>query len=105
MGLPFDLTPPARFTEILLLGMGKSVALPPPALRKYLNEIGIQVDILDTVRKPSLAHLAYQASLLIFIRETRARRTTFSQKRVAALPLHCCLSRRTPGNSDRCSRA
>lgn len=42
------------YAEILLLGMGKSVGLPPSALRKYLNEIGIQVEILDTVRGRTL---------------------------------------------------
>ncbi|EOR00362.1 NADH dehydrogenase 1 alpha subcomplex assembly factor 3 [Wallemia ichthyophaga EXF-994] len=34
--------------EILLLGTGKSMLPPPPAYTKYLNSLGIQVDIIDT---------------------------------------------------------
>jgi NADH dehydrogenase [ubiquinone] 1 alpha subcomplex assembly factor 3 len=34
--------------EILLLGTGRSVALPPPKLREYLNKIGVQLDIMDS---------------------------------------------------------
>ncbi|KAG5648710.1 hypothetical protein DXG03_000057 [Asterophora parasitica] len=36
--------------EILLLGTGKAIAQVPPFLRTYLNQLGIQVDIMDTVR-------------------------------------------------------
>ncbi|SCV72648.1 BQ2448_4185 [Microbotryum intermedium] len=34
--------------EILLVGTGKIGLLPPPAFKKYLNGLGIQVDVLDS---------------------------------------------------------
>ncbi|EJU06604.1 DUF498-domain-containing protein [Dacryopinax primogenitus] len=34
--------------EILLFGTGRSLILPPPSVRTYLNEMGIQVDFMDT---------------------------------------------------------
>ncbi|RDB20158.1 NADH dehydrogenase [ubiquinone] 1 alpha subcomplex assembly factor 3 [Hypsizygus marmoreus] len=34
--------------EILLLGTGKTIAQAPPSLRTYLNQLGIQVDVMDT---------------------------------------------------------
>ncbi|GLB34212.1 putative DUF498-domain-containing protein [Lyophyllum shimeji] len=34
--------------EILLLGTGKTISQAPPFLRKYLNQLGIQVDVMDT---------------------------------------------------------
>ncbi|SGY67355.1 BQ5605_C004g02768 [Microbotryum silenes-dioicae] len=34
--------------EILLVGTGKTGLLPPPAFKKYLNGLGIQVDVLDS---------------------------------------------------------
>jgi len=34
--------------ELLLLGTGRTVTLPPPSLRSYMNEIGIQMDFMDT---------------------------------------------------------
>ncbi|KAF7971722.1 hypothetical protein HWV62_20091 [Athelia sp. TMB] len=34
--------------EILLLGTGAKMALPPPHIRKYMSEIGIQMDFMDT---------------------------------------------------------
>lgn len=37
--------------EILLLGTGKRLIPPPPSIRQYLNSIGIQIDIMDTVRR------------------------------------------------------
>ncbi|EIN10836.1 DUF498-domain-containing protein [Punctularia strigosozonata HHB-11173 SS5] len=42
----FDIVVPKP--EILLIGTGKTVAMPPPAIRQYLNEIGIQIDVMDT---------------------------------------------------------
>ncbi len=36
--------------EILLLGTGKRLILPPPSIRQYLTSIGIQIDVMDTVR-------------------------------------------------------
>lgn len=36
--------------EILILGTGKNVSHPPPSIRMYLNSIGIQLDVMDTVR-------------------------------------------------------
>ena len=35
--------------DILLLGTGKQMLPPPPAINKYLNSLGIQVDVVDTV--------------------------------------------------------
>jgi NADH dehydrogenase [ubiquinone] 1 alpha subcomplex assembly factor 3 len=39
--------------EILLLGTGLKVVMPPPSLKQHLSELGIQLDIMDTV-SPSL---------------------------------------------------
>ena len=36
--------------EILLLGTGKTMVLPPPSIRQYLSKIGIQIDVMNTVR-------------------------------------------------------
>lgn len=35
--------------EILLLGTGKTIFQPPPYIREHLNEMGIQLDVMDTV--------------------------------------------------------
>jgi len=35
--------------EILLLGTGKRIVQPPPFMRTYLNNRGIQLDVMDTV--------------------------------------------------------
>ncbi|KAI0068633.1 DUF498-domain-containing protein [Artomyces pyxidatus] len=42
----FDVVVPRP--EILLLGTGRSVVPPPAPLRQYLNELGIQLDVMDT---------------------------------------------------------
>ncbi|KAH9977627.1 NADH dehydrogenase 1 alpha subcomplex assembly factor 3 [Lactifluus volemus] len=42
----FDVVVPKP--EILLIGTGKSVNPLPAALRRYLNKLGIQVDIMDS---------------------------------------------------------
>jgi len=34
--------------EILLLGTGERISMPPPFIRTYLNTLGIQLDIMDT---------------------------------------------------------
>ncbi|EPQ59035.1 DUF498-domain-containing protein [Gloeophyllum trabeum ATCC 11539] len=34
--------------DLLLLGTGKSAALPPPSIRSFLSEIGVQMDVMDT---------------------------------------------------------
>ena len=39
-----------RSPEILLIGTGKSVKPLPAVLRRYLNKLGIQVDVMDSVR-------------------------------------------------------
>lgn len=36
--------------EILILGTGKAASQPPPTIRSYLNSLGIQLDVMDTVR-------------------------------------------------------
>jgi uncharacterized protein len=51
--------------EILLLGTGKTTALLPSNLRSYLTGLGIQVDVMDTVRlRVSLFH-SLELKLLI----------------------------------------
>lgn len=35
--------------ELLLLGTGKSLLLPPPSIREYLRKAGISIDVMDTV--------------------------------------------------------
>jgi NADH dehydrogenase [ubiquinone] 1 alpha subcomplex assembly factor 3 len=46
--------------EILLFGTGKSVARLPSHLHSYVNQLGIQVDVMDTVRCfASLTYLTY----------------------------------------------
>ncbi|KZT36691.1 DUF498-domain-containing protein, partial [Sistotremastrum suecicum HHB10207 ss-3] len=42
----FDVTIPKP--EILILGTGKSVVLPPPSIRTHLSSIGIGLEVLDT---------------------------------------------------------
>lgn len=37
--------------EILLLGTGKTTIQAPPWLRTYMNQLGIQVDVMDTVSR------------------------------------------------------
>ncbi|KAG8758809.1 hypothetical protein FRC14_007308 [Serendipita sp. 396] len=34
--------------EILLVGTGESLILPPPSIRQYLHEIGVRMDCMDT---------------------------------------------------------
>lgn len=36
-------------SELLLLGTGKSLVPLPPTIRKYLQQIGVQTDVMDTV--------------------------------------------------------
>ena len=36
--------------EILLLGTGSRLVPPPQAIRQHLNNIGVQIDVMDTVR-------------------------------------------------------
>ena len=45
---------PFCFLEILLIGTGKSVNPLPAILRQHLNKLGIQVDVMDSVRDASL---------------------------------------------------
>lgn len=54
-------------TEILILGTGKTVSLPPPSIKSYLNSLGIQLDIMDTVRL--CIPIAHAKSLILM--ETR----------------------------------
>ena len=42
-----------RSPEILLIGTGKSVNPLPATLRQYLNKLGIQVDVMDSVEDTS----------------------------------------------------
>ncbi|GAA5912040.1 hypothetical protein JCM6882_002014 [Rhodosporidiobolus microsporus] len=43
--------------EILLVGTGTSTAFAPPSFKKYLNNLGIQVDILDSRNAASTYNL------------------------------------------------
>jgi len=36
--------------EILVLGTGRTLVQPPSFLRAHLNKMGIQLDVMDTVR-------------------------------------------------------
>jgi hypothetical protein len=38
--------------EILLLGTGATVLPPPPEIRSYISSLGIQLDVMDSVRTP-----------------------------------------------------
>jgi uncharacterized protein len=38
-----------HLVEILVLGTGRTLAQPPPSIRSYLNGLGIQLDVMDTV--------------------------------------------------------
>jgi hypothetical protein len=46
----FKIVPLTRFfAEILLLGTGDHAMLPPAHLKKYLNGLGIQLDVMNSV--------------------------------------------------------
>ena len=38
------------FAEILMLGTGDQAVLPPPLVKEYLNGLGIQLDVMNSVR-------------------------------------------------------
>lgn len=44
------LMPLGDIIEILFLGTGDAAMLPPPHIKKYLNDLGIQLDVMNTVR-------------------------------------------------------
>ncbi|OJA18803.1 hypothetical protein AZE42_00860 [Rhizopogon vesiculosus] len=54
--------------EILVFGTGRRMELPPSSIRSYLKEMGIQLDIMDTVRSSTLP-----AALLPITFHTRQR--------------------------------
>lgn len=88
---PFDV----QRQEILLLGTGKHVAPLPRALRNHLNQEGIQVDIMDTVRvsrnKWVFIDYNYSGTLVL--------RTICWLKRVDASLLHYYRETKVPGMS------
>ncbi|GAA5857608.1 hypothetical protein JCM8547_004294 [Rhodosporidiobolus lusitaniae] len=43
--------------EILLVGTGKTTCFPPPFFKRYLNNLGIQVDVLDSRNAASTYNL------------------------------------------------
>jgi NADH dehydrogenase [ubiquinone] 1 alpha subcomplex assembly factor 3 len=43
--------------EILLLGTGKTIAQPPPSIRQYINQLGIQLDVMDSSNASSTYNL------------------------------------------------
>ena len=49
----------------MLIGTGKSVNPLPATLRQYLNKLGIQVDVMDSVRDASLLGHSYRDSGVI----------------------------------------
>ena len=67
--------------EIMLLGTGKRILQPPPFIRKYLNERGIQLDVLDTVSSTILPSFI---SHLPCPRETPVRPITSSPRKADA---------------------
>lgn len=69
--------------EILVLGTGKTIFQPPPSIREHLNKMGIQLEVMDTVRVLR-TRLVYSSNGLVFFTSGMlARPITFSQKRVA----------------------
>jgi hypothetical protein len=73
--------------------------LPPPSVRGYLKEMGIQLDIMDTVGSTTLPAVLLSITLDTF-RETRARRTTYSRKRVDGWPLRYSHTPRVHGGHN-----
>lgn len=53
-----DLLLAAVRAEILLVGTGTATQFAPPQFKKYLNSLGIQVDVLDSVRPCARSRLA-----------------------------------------------
>lgn len=51
--------------EILVFGTGRRMELPPPSIRGFLREMGIQLDIMDTVGSTTLP--AVLLSMTFFI--------------------------------------
>lgn len=49
-------------TEILLLGTGDHAVMPPPHVKKYLNDLGIQLDVMNSVCCPPYEY--FVASLM-----------------------------------------
>lgn len=54
------LTTFVRSPEILLIGTGKSVNPLPAVLRQHLNKLGIQIDVMDSVRGPTTFSYSHQ---------------------------------------------
>ena len=52
----------SRRIEILLLGTGPTLSQIPLPLRSHLNQLGIQVDVMDTVRSCPPIHAATQCN-------------------------------------------
>lgn len=77
--------------EILLLGTGKRISQAPPALRAYLNQLGIQVDVMDTVCEPIIIWNVFLLNVLPSQRNACSTYNLLSEegRRVAAalLPL------------------
>lgn len=74
------------FVELVLLGTGKRAVPPPPHLRQYLSKIGIQIDVMDTVRTVSKDYDTTTddyicTCTIVRVSEMRVRRTIYSQKK------------------------
>jgi hypothetical protein len=72
-------------SEILIIGTGTSVLPPPPDIRKYIQQLGVGLEIMDTV-----SLLLIDISVLIDIREMQLRRITSSQRKVGEWQLLSC---------------
>lgn len=51
--------------EILLLGAGGSMALFPPVIRKYVNDLGIQLEVLSSKQAASTYNVLAEEGRLV----------------------------------------
>lgn len=72
--------------EILLLGTGKTLSQPPPFIREYLNQLGIQLEVMDSVCD-TLLELGTLLNGLRICSETPALHTICSRKKEDGSPL------------------
>jgi hypothetical protein len=86
---------------VLLIGTGSKVEMLPPAVRAYLNGLGIQVDVMDTV-SPGVLWLSTCMLMGVCTPSgTRARRTISSRRRAGASRRRCSRTPRTAGRNSK----